>query len=346
MALAQQVQLQREPGARNDLVRRVAGSPALQLVGRRLLTAIPVLLGVTFLTFVVMNLIPGNPAQLILGINASPSAIAKLDAQLGLNHPFWDRYWLWLDGLLHGSLGIAYSNQQSVNSDIAQYLPTSAWLILYALVGALVLGVIVAVLSARKPNGVFDRLSLAVSMIGLSFAPYALGLVLIYVFAVKLGWFPTISSNNWGGNPLTALKNLTLPAATIGFGLFAVYTRLLRADIVEQMEREDYIVTAKAKGVAPWRVLVVHATKNSLFTLITVVALNLGTLIGAVAIIEPIFSLSGLGAELINAININDLPLVEGIVVVFALVTVAGNLLADLLYAVLDPRIRYGRAAS
>jgi len=345
MALVQQIQPQRDPGARSGFARRVTGSPALQLVGRRLLTAIPVLLGVTFLTFVVMNLIPGNPAQLILGINASPQAVAKLDAQLGLNHPFWDRYWIWLDGLLHGNLGIAYSNQQSVNSIIAQYLPITCWLLLYALVGALVLGILVAVLAARKPNGIFDRLSLAVSMIGLSFAPYALALCAGWLFAVKLGWFHIID-NSLGNDPFTAIKNLTLPALSIGFGLFAVYSRLLRADIIEQMEREDYIVTAKAKGVSPWRVLVVHATKNSLFTLITLVALNLGTLIGAVAIIEPIFSLPGIGAELINAININDLPLVEGIVVVFALVTVAGNLLADLLYTVLDPRIRYGRSAS
>lgn len=345
MALAQQVQLQRDPGARADLVRRVVGSPALQLVARRLLTAVPVLLGVTFLTFVVMNLVPGNPAQLILGINASPAAIRRLDVQLGLDHPFWDRYWLWLDGLLHGNLGIAYSNQQSVNSIIAQYLPTTCWLLLYALAGALVLGVIVAVLAARRPNGIIDRLSLAVSMIGLSFAPYALALCLGWLFAVKFHWFHIID-NNLGNNPFTAVKQLTLPAASIGFLLFSTYTRLLRADIIEQMEREDYIVTAKAKGVAPWRVLVVHATKNSLFTLITLVALNLGTLIGAVAIIEPIFSLPGIGAELINAININDLPLVEGIVVVFALVTVAGNLLADLLYTVLDPRIRYGRSAA
>jgi peptide/nickel transport system permease protein len=345
MALAQQVQLQRDPGARNKLARRVAGSPALRLVGRRLLTAIPVLLGVTFLTFVVMNLIPGNPAQLILGINASKSAIAQTDAKLGLNHPFWDRYWIWLDGLLHGNLGIAYSNQQSVNSDLAQHLPTTCYLLLYTLVVSLGLGILVAMLAARKPNGIADRISLAVSMLGLSVAPYVLALVLIYVFAVKVQWFPAIS-NNLGGNPLTAIRALTLPAASIGFPLFAVYTRLLRADIVEQMQREDYIVTAKAKGVKPWRVLTVHATRNSLFTLITLVALNLGTLIGAVAIIEPIFSLPGIGAELIDAIAINDLPLIEGIVVVFALVTVAGNLLADLMYAVLDPRIRYGSSAS
>jgi peptide/nickel transport system permease protein len=345
MALAQQLQLQRDPGARADLARRVTGSPALRLVGRRLVTAIPVLLGVTFLTFVVMNLIPGNPAQLILGINATPEAIAKVDAKLGLNHPFWDRYWTWLDGLLHGNLGIAYSNQQSVNSDLAQHLPTTCYLLLYTLVVSLGLGIAVAMLAAHKPNGIADRISLAVSMLGLSVAPYVLALVLIYVFAVKVQWFPAIS-NNLGGNPVTAIRALTLPAASIGFPLFAVYTRLLRADIVEQMQREDYIVTAKAKGVKPWRVLTVHATRNSLFTLITLVALNLGTLIGAVAIIEPIFSLPGIGAELISAIQINDLPLVEGIVVVFALVTVAGNLLADLMYVVLDPRIRYGRSAS
>jgi peptide/nickel transport system permease protein len=345
MALAQQVQLQRDPGARSDIVRRVTGSPALQLVGRRLLTAIPVLLGVTFLTFVVMNLIPGNPARLILGINATPGQIEQTDIKLGLNHPFWDRYWLWLDGLLHGNLGVAYSNQQSVNTDLAQHLPTTCWLLLYTLVVSLGLGIIVAVLAARKPNGIADRISLAVSMLGLSIAPYVLALVLIYVFAVKVQWFPAIS-NSLGSNPLQAIRALTLPAASIGFPLFAVYSRLLRADIVEQMQREDYIVTAKAKGVAPWRVLIVHATRNSMFTLITLVALNLGTLIGAVAIIEPIFSLPGIGAELINAIQINDLPLVEGIVVVFALVTVAGNLLADLMYAVLDPRIRYGRSAS
>jgi peptide/nickel transport system permease protein len=345
MALAQQVQLQPDPGARSDLVRRVTGSPALQLVGRRLLTAIPVLLGVTFLTFVVMNLIPGNPARLILGINATPGQIEQTDIKLGLNHPFWDRYWLWLDGLLHGNLGIAYSNQQSVNTDLAQHLPVTCWLLLYTLVVSLGLGVIVAVLAARKPNGIADRLSLAVSMLGLSIAPYVLALVLIYVFAVKVQWFPAIS-NSLGGNPLQAIRALTLPAASIGFPLFAVYSRLLRADIVEQMQREDYIVTAKAKGVSPWRVLILHATRNSMFTLITLVALNLGTLIGAVAIIEPIFSLPGIGAELIGAIQINDLPLVEGIVVVFALVTVAGNLLADLLYAVLDPRIRYGRSTS
>lgn len=345
MALAQQVQLQRDPGARGDIARRVTGSPALRLVGRRLLSAIPVLLGVTFLTFVVMNLIPGDPGQLILGIQATPQQVARVDEQLGLNHPFWTRYWNWLYGLLHGNLGIAYTNQQSVNSDLAARLPTTFELLAYALVVSLALAVLVAVLAARRPNGIADRISAAVSMLGLSVPGYVLAFVLIYVFAVKVQWFPAIS-NSLGSTPLSHIRALTLPAASIGFALFAIYTRLLRADIVEQMQREDYIVTAKAKGVAPHRILVRHATRNSLFTLITLVGLNLGTLIGAAAIIEPIFSVPGIGDELINAINIHDLPLIEGIVVVFAIFTVLGNLLADVLYATLDPRIRYGRSDS
>ena len=345
MALAQQVQFQQDGGARDNLGRRVAGSPALRVAGRRLVSAVPVLLGVTFLTFGVMNILPGNTAQLILGINANPQQVAALDHSLGLDRPFWDRYWVWLWALLHGNLGTALTSHQSVNSILAQRLPTTFLLLGYSLLMALTLGILVAVLAARRPNGIFDRISLAVSMIGLSTAPFVVALVLIYVFAVRVQWFPALS-NSLGSTPLSYFKALTLPAAAIGFTLFAVYSRLLRADIVEQMQREDYIVTAKAKGVKPWRILMRHATRNSMFTLITLVALNLGTLVGAVAIIEPLFSLPGIGAELIDAINVHDVPLIEGIVVVFAIITVLGNLLADLLYATLDPRIRYGRSDS
>jgi peptide/nickel transport system permease protein len=212
-------------------------------------------------------------------------------------------------------------------------------------VASLVLAIIVAVLAARKPNGIMDRISLAVSMIGLSAAPYAFAFLLIIVFAVKLNWFPVISGSV-GSTPASAFRALTLPAAAIGFPLFAIYTRLLRGDLVEQMQREDYIVTAKAKGVGPWRVLTRHALRNSMFTLITVVGLNLGTLIGAVAIIETVFSVPGIGQDLLNAIMDHDVPMIEGIVLVFALLTILGTLLADLLYAVLDPRIRYGSSTS
>ena len=326
--------------------RWVARSPGARLAGRRLLAVIPVLRGVTFLTFVVMNLLPGDAAQELLGVNATPAEVHQLEIQLHLNEPFWVRYGNWLGGLFHGDLGTSLTSGQNVTAILGQRLPVTAELLLYAFVASILLAVGLAVLAARRPNGVADRISMVVSMTGLSVAPYVLALVLIYVFAVRLHWFPAIGYTSLTQNPEANLRSLTLPAAAIAFPLFAVYTRLLRADIVEQMQREDYIVTARAKGVRPWRVLCRHALPNSLFGLITLVALNLGTLVGAVAIIEPIFSLPGVGAILISSINNHDVPVVEGIVVVFAVVVVLANLLADMLYATLDPRIRYERAAA
>jgi peptide/nickel transport system permease protein len=343
MALVQQIQLQQgEPGAR-DGVRRVAGSPALRMVGRRLLAIIPVLIGVSFLTFSVLSALPNTTAQAILGLRASPSAVAALNHQLGLDQPFWQRYWNWLVGVLHGNFGTSIEGQ-SVNHELAIHVPTTLALLLYAFAVSVGLAIIVATLAARRPNGIADRISLAVSMLGLSAAPYAVAFLLIIIFAVKLNWFPVLSGPVTG--PVSFFKNLTLPAASIGFGLFAIYTRLLRADLVEQMQREDYIITAKAKGVPPWRVLIGHALRNSLFPLITLIGLNLGGLVGATAIIETIFQVQGIGNDLITAISNHDLPLIQGITLIFALVVVAGNLLADIAYAVLDPRIRYGSSTS
>jgi peptide/nickel transport system permease protein len=317
-----------------------------RLIGRRLLAAVPVLLGVTFLTFVVMNMLPGDTAQILLGANATPAEVHQLEVQLHLNEPFWVRYWQWFSGLFHGNLGTSLgSNGEAVTTILGQRLPATVELLLYAFVVSIALAVGLAVLAARRPNGVADRLSMVVSMIGLSVAPFVLALVLIYIFAVRAHMFPAIGYVSLTQSPAENIKSLTLPAASIGFPLFSVYTRLLRADIVEQMQREDYIVTARAKGVAPWRILIRHALRNSLFGLITLIGLNFGVLIGAVAIIEPIFSLPGVGDSLITSINNHDLPVVEGIVVVFAVVTVLANLLADLLYMALDPRIRYERAA-
>ncbi|MGH3165618.1 MAG: ABC transporter permease, partial [Trebonia sp.] len=322
---------------------RIVGSPVLRTVGRRLLAVIPVLIGVTFLTFAVMSVLPNDTAQAILGLNATPAAVAALNRTLGLDLPFWQRYWHWLVNVLHGNLGTTVQGE-SVNHELAIHAPTTLMLVLYALVVSVLLAIIVATLAARRPNGVADRISLVVSMLGLSTAPYVFAFLLIIVFAVKLEWFPVLSGAVSG--PASFFRNLTLPACAIGFGLFAIYTRLLRADLVEQMQREDYIVTARAKGVAPWRVLIRHALRNSMFNLITVIGLNLGGLVGAAAIIETIFQVQGIGNDLITGISNHDEPLIEGITLVFALVTVIGNLLADLAYAVLDPRIRHGSSPS
>jgi peptide/nickel transport system permease protein len=345
MALAQQIQLQGGDAGARDRARRLAGSPALSMVGRRLLAAIVVLWGVTFLTFAVMNLLPNDTAQALLGLHATPAQVAALNRSLGLDEPFWVRYWHWLTSALHGNLGITLEGQ-SVNSQLAAHLPVTIELLAYALIGSLVLSLAVAVAAARHPNGIADRISYVIGMLGLSLAGYAFAYMAVIVFATTLGWFPVQSQALGTGGVGTFFHNATLPAASLGLPLFAIFTRLLRADIVEQMQREDYVVTAKAKGLGPWRILLRHALRNSMFNLITVVGLNLGTLIGAAAIIETIFAVPGIGADLLTAISDHDVTLVEGIVLIFALITVLGNLAADLLYAAADPRIRYGRSVS
>ncbi|HWN60259.1 MAG TPA: ABC transporter permease, partial [Streptosporangiaceae bacterium] len=291
---------------RPGIAARLAGSPSLRLAGRRLLAAIPVLLGVTFLTYVVMNLLPGDAAQELLGANATPAEVRQLEIELHLNEPFWVRYGHWLGGVLHGNLGTSVVNGENVTTILGARLPVTAELLGYAFVGSIVLAVGLGVLAARRPNGIADRFSIVVSMTGLSVAPYVLALVLIYIFAVRVQWFPALGYTSLSADPVQNIRSLTLPAAALGFALFSVYTRLLRADIVEQMQREDYIVTARAKGVPPWRVLLRHALPNSMFGLITLIGLNLGALIGAVAIIEPIFSLPGVGAILIQSITDHD----------------------------------------
>jgi peptide/nickel transport system permease protein len=320
-------------------------SPILRLVGRRLLAAIPVLWGVTLVTFVVVNLAPGDAATQLLGADASAQQVASLRDRLGLDEPFLERYVTWLGDVVTGDLGRSYASDQSVASILGERLPVTLELLAFAFLISLAFTVPVALLAARRPGGVADRLSMMVSMAGLSVAPYVLALVLVYVFAVELQVLPAIGFVTPGESITENLRTLVLPAVSIGFPLFCFYTRLLRADILEQMQGEDYVVTAKAKGVGPWRVLTRHALPNSLFGLITIVALNLGTLIGATVIIEQIFSLPGIGPTLLAAINNRDIFVVQGVVLVMATVVVLANLAADILYAVLDPRVRYERAA-
>jgi peptide/nickel transport system permease protein len=303
---------------------------------------VPVLWGVSALTFVVMSVLPGNAAQQLLGVQATPAQVHQLELELGLDKPPWVRYASWLGGVLTGNLGRSLASGQPVTAVIGERLPVTLELVLYALVISVAVAVPVALLAARRPGGLADRLSMGISMAGLSVANYVLALVLVIVLAVYLPVFPAIGFVPLAESVAANLRSLTLPALAIGFPLACFYTRLLRADIADQMQ-EDYVVTARAKGVGPWQVLVRHALRNSLFGLLTIVGLNLGTLIGATVIIEQIFSLPGIGQAFIQAINNRDVPLIEAIVLVLAAAVVLANLLTDVLYAVLDPRIRYGQ---
>ena len=322
-------------------LRRLTRSPALRAAGRRLLIARPVLWGVTLLTFIVENALPGDAAEALLGSDATPAEIKALSIKLHLNDPLLVRYGHWLGAALHGNLGYSLYSGQPVASIIAQRLPVTIDLVIYALVLTLVISIPLALLCARRPGGVMDRLIMALCMAGLSIAPIVLALLLLQVFSGYLhNLLPALASGS--GNDI---RDLTMPALTLALPLAAFYIRFLRADLIEQMS-EDYAVTALAKGLSRWRVLTRHALRNSFIGLLTVIGYNLATLIGVTVIAESIFGLGGLGNELLQAIQHRDVPLLEGIVLVFAGFVVIVNLATDLLYGVLDPRIRHGRARS
>ncbi len=297
----------------------------------------------TLLTFGVLNLLPGDTASAILGLNATKSSLAILDQKLGLDHPFWYRYWEWLHGLVTGHLGISLSTNQPISTILAQRIPVSLEVALLAFVEALIISVPLALLAAWRRGGIVDRAVVALGSIGLSFPPFVFALVLILVFSLRLHVLPAT-----GYVPLTEsvvgnLRTMILPSFTISLGLICGYMRLLRADLVDQMAGEQYIELARAKGLRQWGVLTRHAFRNSLFALLTVIGLHLGTIISGTVIVETIFGLPGIGQELYSAITLRDAPVVEAIVVILALTVVLANLATDLLYSVLDPRIRYGR---
>jgi peptide/nickel transport system permease protein len=320
----------------------VLGSPALHLIGKRLLTAVPILLGVSVLMFVLLNLIPGSAAVQLLGPEATPDQIARLNEEMGLNRPPVTRYLDWLGGVLHGDLGRSLVSRQPIADVLPTRLAVTSELVGLAFVISLAVAIPLAIAAARRPNRFFDKVSMVVSTGGLSMANYVLAILLVLLFAVRLGWFPAIGftpvSKGLGDN----LYSLALPAFAMAFPLLCFYARFLRSDLVDQMQGEDYVMTARAKGLGPWQVLLRHAFRNSSFGLITIVGLNISGLIGATVIIESIFSLPGIGQYLLQGILTRDYIVVQAIVIVFAVVTVLANLMADVLYAVLDPRIRYG----
>jgi peptide/nickel transport system permease protein len=333
------------PAGRRDLRGTwslVLRSPAVRLVVKRLLLAVPITLGVTVLTFWVINLIPGNPAQALLGPEATPDQVRQMEIQMGLDRPAHERYLDWLGGAVQGDLGTSLVNRQPVTPQLVDRMAVSGELLVLTLGGALAIAVPVALGAARRPGGLFDRVTTVFTVTGLSLANYVLALVLVLVFSVALGVLPAIGFVPLSESVTGNLRSLLLPAVSLGLPLMCIYIRFLRADLVDQMQGQDYVVTAQAKGIHPWKVLVRHALRNSSYGLIALVGLNLGTLIGVTVIVEQIFSLPGIGQLLLQGISARDIVVIQAVVVVFAVVTVIGNLAADLLQTLLDPRIRYG----
>jgi peptide/nickel transport system permease protein len=315
-------------------------SYAVRVVGKRLLHAIPVLLGVSFVTFTLMNLLPGGSAVALAGEGATQAEIHDIAVKLHLNEPFFVRYFHWLGGAITGHLGNSLASGQPVSTILGQRLPVTLELVVLAMILSISGAILVATLAARKPRGIVDRVSTVVCMCGLSIPGFALGLVLILIFGVHLRILPVL-----GFVPLSAglwenLRTMILPSATLAFSLFSHYVRILRADMADQITGEDYVVTARAKGVPPWKLLIRHVLRNSLFSMLTVVGVNLGVLVGGTVLIEEVFALPGMGQELIQAVLAEDVVVVEGLVLVVSIAVVVSSLLVDLTYALLDPRLK------
>jgi ABC-type dipeptide/oligopeptide/nickel transport system permease component len=303
-------------------------------VRTRLTLVIPVLLGVSIAVFAMLRLLPGDPAQIMLAESgASADKVAALRHELGLDDPLPLQYWRFLSGALHGDLGRSIQSNRPVIQEIAAQLPSTIELTVAAMIVALAIGIPLGLLAATHHNGLLDFGSMAVALGGVSMPSFWLGVLLILFFSLKLGWLPATGQ---GG-----LERLILPAFTLGFGAAAIIARLVRSSVLEVL-RHEYVTTARAKGLSPRVVLLRHALKNALIPVVTLVGLQFGALLAGTVVIETVFSRPGIGRMVVNAILVKDFPVVQGAILIIATTYVLANLLVDLLYAWLDPRVHYG----
>lgn len=303
-------------------------------VGRRLLVAVPVILGVATLVFFMMQLLPGDPVVYILsGVGGSEEDYLRLRTQLGLEEPVSVQYLRFITDLVRGDLGDSIYVNRPVLTLIREQLPSTIELTLAAMGIAIVLGVLVGVVAAVKEHTWIDHATMALALGGVSMPDFWLALLMIYLFSIRLGWLPITGQ---GG-----LQRLIMPATVLGLTAAGLVARLVRSSMVEVL-RQEYIVTARAKGLREKIVLNRHALRNVLIPVVTVVGLQFGRLLSGALIVETIFARQGIGRLAINAVLVKDFPLVQGTVLFIATVYVLANLLVDVSYAIIDPRIRYG----
>jgi peptide/nickel transport system permease protein len=312
----------------------------------RLLRLAATLLAVTFLTFSLTSLLPGDPVNAILGVesNQDPELVQKIRDDLGLDDPFLIRYgnWLW-DAVVHFDLGESYINRgQSVSGTIMDRIPVTGQLAFMAIIMAVLMAVPIGVIGAYKQGKWQDTVSSAGVQVALSIPNFIMGIFFIWLFAVQLQWLPSSNWNRISDKGLLAnLETAIMPAAALAMTQMAIFSRLVRADMVATLQ-ENYILAAKAKGLNDRFILMRHALRPSSLSLMTIVGINFGALLGGTVVIETLFAVPGLGFRLINAINQRDILVIQGITVFVAAVYVIINTIVDLLYAVIDPRIRKG----
>ncbi|WP_145152868.1 nickel ABC transporter permease [Paenibacillus xylanexedens] len=301
---------------------------------KRLLQMIPTLIGVSLLSFVILQLVPGDPAELIAGMDASPEEVQIIRERLGTDKPMYEQYVQYNLQLLKGDLGTSMRSDNPVLQEILERFPNTVILTLLATLVTIVIGLFTGVIAATKPGSARDHASMAFSLFGISMPVFWLGIILILVFAYYIPILPSGGSSEF--------KHFILPALVLGISSAAVLARLTRSSILEVIN-QDYIRTAKAKGVREWLIIYKHALKNAFVPIITVIGMEIGNLLGGAVLTETVFSMNGLGRYIIQSIQFRDYSAVQGSILFVAFIFVIINLLVDLCYAAVDPRIRYDR---
>lgn len=309
---------------------------------RRVLHLVPVLLGVSIVVFLVLQLAPGDPAEIMLGPEATQADLDRLRAELGLTEPLPVQYARWLALVARGDLGRSFWTRRPVLPEVLDRFQATLVLTSTGLLLSTVLGIALGVASATRPNSLLDRVSALASLFGASMPVFWLGIVLMVVFALWLGWLPAsgMYAPYGGGNLQDLLAHLALPAVTIAAASTTIVARLTRSTLLDVLG-QDYVRTARAKGLGEGRVVVRHGLQNALIPIVTVVGVQVGYLLGGAVLTETVFAWPGVGTLMLQAILQRDFPLVQGCVLIVALTFVLVNLVVDLLYAWLDPRIRY-----
>jgi len=306
----------------------------------RLAAVLPVLVLVTAGVFFLIHLTPGDPIDAMMAESVDPGVKAELSRQLGLDQPIHVQYVRWMGRLLHGDLGRSIRNNQPVAEDVSRRLRPSLELALLAMLIALVVAFPLGILSAARRNTPIDGAGTTFALIGICMPNFLIALLLIFLFGVTLRWLPVSGYTDPFEEPVNGLRSLAMPAVTLGLALAAVITRTLRSSLIEALS-EDYVRTGRAKGLSERTILGRHALKNSLIPVVTVLGLQLGGLIGGAVITEYVFALPGVGRLVVDAVFARDYPLVQGVVLLIALGYILTNLVVDLAYGWLDPRIRY-----
>ena len=299
---------------------------------RRLIAMIPVVIGITFLVFMIMQLAPGDPVRMILGDSAEPEAIEAMREEMGLNDPVLVQYGRYMVNLLHGDMGTSYTNQRPVAHEAFSRVPATFELALVSAVVSILIAIPLGVVAAVKQNTLFDNLSMVLSLVGISMPAFWLALMLMLVFSLRLGWFPVQgNSDGW--------RSFVLPSIAIGFMNMAAIARTTRSSMLETI-RQDYIRTARSKGISEGEVIMHHAFGNALIPTITVVGVQLGGLLGGAVLTETVFAWPGLGRLMVQAVNGRDVPVVMGCIVILSIGFSIVNLIVDLAYGFIDPRVR------